>query len=114
MHIGIDLGTTYSLASFVNAQGVPALVPDMHVATDFRTASAAHVGPDLALIGRAVDDALTDDPALPIHRGFKSLMGSARVAGTDTAGRAWSASRSTGRADPPARPRPSERRGQLA
>ncbi len=91
MHIGIDLGTTFSLAGYVTAQGVPALVPDMHLATDFRTASAVHVGAAQALIGRAADDALAEDPALPIHRGFKALMGSARVAGTDGAGRAWSA-----------------------
>ena len=40
--LGLDLGSTAALASFVTAQGVPTLVPDARQANEFRTPAAIH------------------------------------------------------------------------
>ncbi len=91
MNIGIDLGTTFSLASYLNAQGVPVLVPDFHQATLYRTPSVASIRGGQAHVGHALEEKLLDEPGLPICRGFKQLMGSLTVAYRDDEGRHWSA-----------------------
>lgn len=91
MRIGIDLGTTFTLTSHLNAQGVPALVPDLHYPNEYRTASAVHIEGDTALVGRAIEEALLEDATLPVARGFKSGMGRDASAWVDRAGRAWTA-----------------------
>lgn len=91
MNLGIDLGTTFSLASFVNAQGVPALVPDFHNASEFRTASAVHVAQRQALVGTAIEELLLDDPGLPVARGFKQAMGAEQSAWQAPDGVEWPA-----------------------
>jgi len=89
MNLGIDLGTTFSLASFVNAQGVPALVPDFHNASEFRTPSVVHVSEDQALVGTAIEELLIDEPGLGVARGFKQRMGEDASALKDSQGREW-------------------------
>jgi len=91
MNLGIDLGTTFSLASFVNAQGVPALVPDLHNANEFRTASAVHVADKQALVGTAIEELLLDEPGLSVARGFKQGMGGETPLWRDGEGRDWPA-----------------------
>lgn len=91
MNLGIDLGTTFSLASFVNAQGVPVLVPDFHNANEFRTPSAVHVTDKQALVGAAIEELLLEEPALRVARGFKQLMGGEAPAWRDGEGRDWPA-----------------------
>lgn len=91
MNLGIDLGTTFSLASFVNAQGIPALVPDSHNANEFRTASTVHIADRRALVGSPVEELLLDEPGLPVARGFKQAMGSDAPAWNPPDGAAWPA-----------------------
>ncbi|MDQ6954828.1 MAG: hypothetical protein Q9M20_05235 [Mariprofundaceae bacterium] len=91
IHVGIDLGTTFSIVSHVNTQGMPALFPDYHDANEFRTPSVAHDGLDGTLIGSALEELLDDDPGLPIVRFVKLQMGSKETVYTDHQGRAWGA-----------------------
>jgi molecular chaperone DnaK len=91
MHLGIDLGTTYTLTSHLNAQGVPALVPDPHFPSEFRTASVVQLDGSTALVGRAAEEALLEDATLPTARGFKAQMGALQAAWRDPSGRLWSA-----------------------
>lgn len=90
MNIGIDLGTTFSLACYLNPQGVPTLVPDSRQATLYRTPSVVSVHSRRAYAGGVVEDLLLDEPGLPITRGFKQLMGSDAPAYRDDEGNHWS------------------------
>jgi len=91
IHIGIDLGTTFSIVSHVNAQGVPTLFPDYHDANGFRTPSVVHHGEDGTLVGSALEELLDDDPGLPIVRFVKLQMGNKEPVYTDHRKKAWSA-----------------------
>lgn len=89
MNLGIDLGTTYSLAAYLNAQGVPTLVPDAQQAQSYRTPSVIGVQGRQAWAGQTLEDLLLDEPGLPIVRGFKQHMGSDVAPYTDAQGRSW-------------------------
>ena len=91
MNIGIDLGTTFSLAGFLNPQGVPTLVPDFNHATTYRTPSVVCIRDGQAQVGNLLEELLLDEPGLPITRGFKQLMGSDTPAYRDEQGRQWPA-----------------------
>jgi molecular chaperone DnaK len=91
MKLGIDLGTTFSLAAVLNAQGVPVLVPDRQRGAELRTPSVVHVSGNDALVGLALEDLLAEDASLPIARGFKRSMGEVEPAYLDGEGRAWDA-----------------------
>jgi molecular chaperone DnaK len=90
MNLGIDLGTTFSLAAYVNGQGVPALVPDVLNANAFRTPSVIYVAGRQALVGDAIEELLSEEPGLAVARGFKLRMGQEPPAYRDPDGRAWS------------------------
>lgn len=90
MRVGIDLGTTYSLVSRVNHQGVPVVFPDAMNASLFHTASVVHVAGKYALVGQLVEELLEDAPDLPVSRRSKLLIGREETALTDLEGRAWS------------------------
>lgn len=89
MNLGIDLGTTFSLAAYLNPQGVPTLVPDVQQPQQFRTPSVVGVQGRQAWVGQALEDQLLDEPAWPVARGFKQYMGSDAPAYADGQGRAW-------------------------
>lgn len=89
MRIGIDLGTSFSLIGQVDDRGVPALFSDHHESDRFQTPSIVHVGRHGALVGRAVEDMLEDDPSLSVVRHVKLRMGSPEPALVDDAGRTW-------------------------
>lgn len=89
LNLGIDLGTTYSLAAFVNDLGVPTLFPDRYDANEFRTPSVVHVGGDGVLVGRSIEDVLEDEPGLPHARFFKLNMGEEQEILRDHLDRGW-------------------------
>jgi molecular chaperone DnaK len=89
MHVGIDLGTTFSLIARVDARGIPVLFPDRHEAERFKTPSVVHIGPEGALVGQAVEELLEDAPELPVSRFVKLSMGREEPAFVDHLGRAW-------------------------
>ncbi len=90
-HLGIDLGTTFSLASFVNNDGVPTLCPDTDRSRSYQTPSVAHVGDRGILVGQALEEALETHPALPVVRFAKLSMGSKHPLMVDSQKRNWSA-----------------------
>lgn len=90
IHCGIDLGTTFSLISYVNAHGQPTLFPDLHDANAFRTPSVVHVGEHDCLVGATAEELLEEDPELAVSRFVKLRMGEDAVVFTDARGRSWS------------------------
>jgi molecular chaperone DnaK len=89
MFVGIDLGTTFSLIARVDAKGTPVLFPDRHEAERFKTPSVAHIGPDGALVGNAVEELLEETPGLPVARFVKLSMGREEAVFVDHLGRGW-------------------------
>lgn len=71
---GIDLGTTFSMVAHVNAHGQPALFPDVHNASLFRTPSTVYVGREGCLVGAAAEELLDDTPDLPVARFVKAHL----------------------------------------
>lgn len=75
LYLGIDLGTTFSLASFINAAGQVALIPDKFDTNSFRTPSLIHIGQNGCFVGDAVESQLLEDPASDHIRFIKLAMG---------------------------------------
>lgn len=75
MIVGIDLGTTFSLVSYVNSAGTPTLIPSRRDAQRFQTPSVVHVGERGALVGDLVEELLNEEPSLPVCRFAKLGMG---------------------------------------
>lgn len=89
IYLGIDLGTTFSLAAYINAHGVPTLFPDALDANEFRTPSVIHVGEEGALVGNPVERILEDDPSLSHMRFVKLTMGTDAGVYADHRRRDW-------------------------
>lgn len=68
MIVGIDLGTTFSLISYVNSMGTPTLVPTRRDGQRFQTPSVVHIGERGCLVGDLLEEMLNEEPALPINR----------------------------------------------
>jgi molecular chaperone DnaK len=75
MVVGIDLGTTFSLVSYLNAKGVPVLCPDRNSSARFQTPSVVHIGPGGAVVGDLCEALITEDPSATICRFAKLGMG---------------------------------------
>ncbi|MCU0794896.1 MAG: Hsp70 family protein [Akkermansiaceae bacterium] len=75
MVVGIDLGTTFSLISYLNAKGIPALCPDRTNPSRFQTPSVVHIGPNGAVVGDLCEALVTEDPSVNICRFAKLGMG---------------------------------------
>lgn len=91
IYLGIDLGTTFSIVSYVNPQGVPTLFPDYHDANEFRTPSVVHIGSEGCFVGHVLEELLEDEPGHEVARFIKLSMGNNEVVYTDHLGREWSA-----------------------
>jgi len=89
IHLGIDLGTTYSVVAYVNAHGVPTLFPDKHDANEFRTPSVVHIDGNTCLVGTPLELLLEDEPGLQQARFVKLLMGDNDNVYIDSLKREW-------------------------
>lgn len=90
MIVGIDLGTTFSLVSYVNTKGVPVLCPSRRDPQRFQTPSVVHIGERGCIVGDLLEELLLEEPALPICRFAKLSMGQPdKTVFTDHAGRAY-------------------------
>ncbi len=89
MKVGIDLGTTNAAIGYVNAQGVPALVPDLGDSNRFATPSIVHVGAEGCLVGQVALDHLEEDPRLAVVRLSSLKLGEEGAALRDHRGRDW-------------------------
>lgn len=77
MIVGIDLGTTFSLISYIDSKGNPTLIPSRRDPQKFQTPSVVHVGDRGAIVGDLLEDLLAEEPALPVCRFAKLQMGQA-------------------------------------
>lgn len=68
MHIGIDLGSAYTLTSYVNAAGVPVLIPDAKYPNEYRTPSIIQIGQGIARVGRAAEECRAHHAAVSFKR----------------------------------------------
>lgn len=89
MIVGIDLGTTFSLISYVNSKGVPVLCPSRHDPQRFQTPSVVHIGERGVLVGDLLEELLQEEPSLPVCRFAKLGMGKPAPVFTDHVGRAY-------------------------
>lgn len=90
MIVGIDLGTTFSLISYVNNAGTPTLCPSRKDPRQFQTPSVVHVGERGCLVGDLVEELLNEEPGLPACRFAKLSMGKPGAAVfTDHLGQAY-------------------------
>jgi molecular chaperone DnaK len=89
MHVGVDLGTTYSLISRVDQGGRPTLLPDSTNRDLVHTPSVVYVNGRSAFVGSVVDLLLEQDPNLPVVRFFKRQFGESTPVVYDRDGTPW-------------------------
>ncbi len=90
MIVGIDLGTTFSLVSYVNASGMPVTCPCRNNPQRFQTPSVVHIGQRGCLVGDVVEDLLAEEPGLEVCRFPKLSMGENVTVYTDHQGITYS------------------------
>lgn len=88
--LGIDLGTTNTLAAYLNESRVPQLIPDA-ANGETSTPSILHVRGNHCVVGHSLERLLRASPALPVCRNWKLAMGAGNALFEDDAGREWSA-----------------------
>jgi molecular chaperone DnaK len=92
MIVGIDLGTTFSLISYVNSAGTPTLIPSRRNPQRFQTPSVVHIGERGAVVGDLAEELLVEEAGLPVSRFAKLSMGQpGRSVLTDHLGQTYSA-----------------------
>jgi molecular chaperone DnaK (HSP70) len=89
VYTGIDLGTTYSLISRLDADGRPVLLPDWSDREVLHTPSVVCVKGRSAFVGSLVDLLLEQEPSLPVVRFFKRHFGETTPLIFDGEGTGW-------------------------
>lgn len=89
MHVGIDLGTTYSLIARLDYDGRPTLMPDHADRDVVHTPSVVYVNGRAAFVGSVVEALLEQEPNLPVVRFFKRRFGDVQPLLFDADGTAW-------------------------
>ena len=89
MIAGIDLGTTFSLIAYLQADGKPTLAPDAHFKQISDTPSSILLGNGTALVGYAAEMSLEQQPNAHIQRYFKRDMGTIQPFAYDPSGKEW-------------------------
>jgi molecular chaperone DnaK len=89
MIAGIDLGTTFSLIAYLQANGKPILATDAHFKQESTTPSSILLGNGTALVGYAAEMSLEQQPNANMLRFFKRDIGTNTVFAYDAAGREW-------------------------
>lgn len=90
IHVGIDLGTTFSKISHLGVTGAPSLFPDSGDSSAFQTPSVVYIDSRGCLVGNVVESLLEDNPDLPVVRFVKLQMGSTDSVYMDDKHRPWS------------------------
>ncbi len=91
MKIGIDLGTSYSLASRIQPDGSTALIPDSRDEDRFHTPSVVLISGGSAFVGATAEDMVEDQPELAAIRFFKRHFGNREAIYYDDSGAEWHA-----------------------
>ncbi|HEX2164548.1 MAG TPA: Hsp70 family protein [Thermoanaerobaculia bacterium] len=91
MRIGIDLGTSYSLAARLHPGGATALIPDARHQDSFHTPSTVVIAQGGVFVGRLAEDIVESDADLPAIRFFKRRLGDREAIYFDDRGRGWHA-----------------------
>lgn len=90
MIAGIDLGTTFSLISYLDSSGTPTLCPSRRDPQRFQTPSVVHIGERGCIVGDLVEELLIEEPGLPVCRFAKLSMGQpGKTVFTDPSGFAY-------------------------
>ena len=91
MIIGIDLGTSYCTAGFVNAERIPTLVGDAKTPGQFRTPSLLALSDQCCFVGKRAEEYLLDGLTRSFVRYPKWELGFAKSLISDSQKRKWSA-----------------------
>jgi len=89
MYIGIDLGTTYSLAASIGNEGKPILLPDYSNRQQYFTPSVVNVQGNHSFVGQTVLKMMERQPDLRVLRFFKRQMGVYDPLYLDPSGSTW-------------------------
>jgi molecular chaperone DnaK len=92
MNIGLDLGSTTSQISYINAQGIPALFPDRNEPNFFYTPSLVSINDGQAYIGRSAIDNFDRAIKNSMAQLFKSSISDPNYYWSDSENRQWPAS----------------------
>lgn len=74
MIIGIDLGTTFTAAAYLNHNQIPTICPDQ-ITSIMQTPSVVHIGEKGCLVGEIVEQLFAEEPELSVARFVKLAMG---------------------------------------
>lgn len=74
MIIGIDLGTTFTAAAYLNNNQIPTICPDQATSI-MQTPSVVHIGEKGCLVGEIVEQLFAEEPELSVARFVKLAMG---------------------------------------
>lgn len=91
MNAGIDLGTTFSLIGYLQADGRPINISDAIIRQSFYTPSSIFLGHGTALVGKQAEIKALSEADVLIHRFFKRQMGSGNFISIDEDGNGWTA-----------------------
>lgn len=74
--LGIDLGTTNTLAAYVNNNNTPELIPDPRFSDVYITPSVVHISANSCVAGESLERILAANNQLSVTRNIKLEMGS--------------------------------------
>jgi molecular chaperone DnaK len=89
MKVGIDIGTTYSLAAAIDPSGQPMLIPDFAERGAFHTPSVVQICPGGALVGQTALDLEDYEPTNNPLKLFKRCLGTETAIYFDESGKPW-------------------------
>ncbi|TQV74788.1 Hsp70 family protein [Aliikangiella marina] len=87
--LGIDLGTTNTLAAYVNNNNTPELIPDPRFSDVYITPSVVHVSANACVAGESLERILAANNQLSVTRNIKLSMGQDRSVFTHTDQSNW-------------------------
>ncbi len=89
MNIGIDLGTTYSLISYVGSGGKVSYIPDITLKQNLFTPSVVNFFQESAFVGRMAENVNEHHPEVPTIRFFKRNFGEGKPLFFTPEGLSW-------------------------
>lgn len=89
MNVGIDLGTTHSLISYINSQGIPTIFPDRFDASLFQTPSVVSIHENHAFVGHAAEEASEESSEISSARFMKLKLGRYDRAEANSQDKTW-------------------------
>jgi molecular chaperone DnaK (HSP70) len=89
MNVGIDLGSSTTIASSLDDYGIVKSIPDVHFRESLFTPSCVYIEDNKALVGRLAEIFTENNPQKKDIRFFKRMFGKQAAVFTDDRGNSW-------------------------